>query len=60
MGMDVLKKIQDNMESVLVGRKEPVRLLLAALAAGGHVLVEDMPGTGKNGHGKDPGSQHGR
>ena len=47
MGMDVLKKIQDNMESVLVGRKEPVRLLLAALAAGGHVLVEDMPGTGK-------------
>ncbi len=47
MGMDVLKKIQDNMESVLVGRKEPVRLLLTALAAGGHVLVEDMPGTGK-------------
>ena len=45
MGMDVLKKIQDNMESVLVGRKGPVRR---------------YAGYGKNGHGKDPGSQHGR
>ncbi len=31
----------------MIGKKEVTRLLLAALAAGGHVLLEDVPGTGK-------------
>lgn len=31
----------------MIGKKEVTQLLLAALAAGGHVLLEDVPGTGK-------------
>jgi MoxR-like ATPase len=34
-------------ESVVLGQSVPVRKLVAALVAGGHVLVEDFPGTGK-------------
>ena len=33
--------------SVIVGKDEEIRLLLTALYAGGHVLIEDLPGTGK-------------
>ena len=32
---------------VIVGKEETVRLLLTALLADGHVLLEDVPGTGK-------------
>ena len=34
-------------ESVILGAGESVRLLTAALFCGGHVLIEDLPGTGK-------------
>ena len=34
-------------ESVILGAGESVRLLTAALLCGGHVLIEDLPGTGK-------------
>lgn len=37
----------ENVAKVMIGKKEVTRLLLAALAAGGHVLLEDVPGTGK-------------
>ncbi len=47
MNQELLGRIQESMETVMVGRKETIKLLLAALSAGGHVLVEDMPGTGK-------------
>ena len=43
----ILKKIRDNIAKVIVGRERTVDLLLVCLAAGGHVLVEDVPGTGK-------------
>jgi len=33
--------------SVIVGKEEEIRLVLTALLAGGHVLLEDVPGTGK-------------
>ncbi len=36
-----------NVESVVRGKTEQVRLVIAALAAGGHVLLEDVPGTAK-------------
>jgi MoxR-like ATPase len=39
--------ITDNTAQVIVGREETIRLLLCALLAGGHVLLEDVPGTGK-------------
>ena len=39
--------IRDNIKKVLVGKEEVTDLVLAAFFAGGHVLLEDMPGTGK-------------
>ena len=39
--------IRHNIEKVIVGQDETIRLTVAALIAGGHVLLEDLPGTGK-------------
>jgi len=44
---DILKTIKNNIEKVIVGRKDTIDLLLTALIADGHVLLEDVPGTGK-------------
>ena len=44
---DVLKKIAANIGCVMQGQAAATRKLLAALASGGHVLLEDFPGTGK-------------
>lgn len=43
----VLRRIQDNVAKVMIGKEEVTKLLLASLAAGGHVLLEDVPGAGK-------------
>ncbi|MBQ7057739.1 MAG: MoxR family ATPase [Firmicutes bacterium] len=40
-------KIKENMEKVIVGKSDKIDLILAALLAKGHVLLEDVPGTGK-------------
>jgi MoxR-like ATPase len=40
-------RISGNIEKVMRGSREAVRKLLAAFASGGHVLIEDYPGTGK-------------
>ena len=40
-------KIAGNISKVMRGQSDATRHLLAALAAGGHVLLEDYPGTGK-------------
>ncbi|MCB1777009.1 MAG: AAA family ATPase, partial [Candidatus Competibacteraceae bacterium] len=37
----------DNLEKVMIGQRQTIRWLLAAFVAGGHVLLEDLPGTGK-------------
>lgn len=39
--------IVDNVERVVVGKREPIRQCVTALIAGGHMLLEDNPGTGK-------------
>jgi len=44
---ETFQKISRNIGQVMSGQHEPVRKLLAAFAAGGHVLLEDYPGTGK-------------
>ncbi len=44
---DWYRRVSANVERVMVGQGDPLRQLLAALAAGGHVLLEDVPGTGK-------------
>lgn len=43
----VLQAIKVNIAKVLVGQERVADLMLAALLAGGHVLVEDVPGMGK-------------
>ena len=40
-------KIMDNVERVIVGKREVIEMLLVALMCEGHVLLEDVPGTGK-------------
>jgi MoxR-like ATPase len=44
---DVALRLLDNVERVVRGKRREVQLVLAALAAGGHVLIEDVPGTAK-------------
>lgn len=44
---EVLEAVKANIGRVLVGKEEVTDLLLAAVLAGGHVLLEDVPGTGK-------------
>lgn len=39
--------LRHNLGSVLTGQDRAIRLLLSAFAARGHVLIEDLPGTGK-------------
>ena len=43
----LFERIAANIEAVMRGQHAQVRKLLAAFAAGGHVLVDDFPGTGK-------------
>lgn len=42
-----LQRIADNIRKVIHGQEAAIRKLLAAFTAGGHVLLEDIPGTGK-------------
>ena len=44
---ETLRKIQENIQRVLVGQGRVTDLLLTALLARGHVLLEDVPGMGK-------------
>ena len=46
-GQETLSAILANLRKVIRGRETPLRHLLASLCAGGHVLLEDNPGTGK-------------
>jgi MoxR-like ATPase len=41
------RALSDAISGVIRGQMPAIRLLLAAFAAGGHVLLEDVPGTGK-------------
>jgi MoxR-like ATPase len=44
---ETFQRIAENIARVMQGQSGSIRKLLAALAAGGHVLLEDSPGTGK-------------
>jgi MoxR-like ATPase len=43
----VAQRILSNVERVIIGKREPVRLATIALMCQGHVLIEDVPGVGK-------------
>src|ERR1700734_2544045 len=44
---DIFQKIANNIAQVMRGQTAATRKLLTAMASGGHVLLEDFPGTGK-------------
>ena len=37
----------EQIEKVIIGKRDVIKMLIAALLSGGHVLIEDVPGTGK-------------
>jgi len=41
------ERIRENVAQVIVGKEDAIELMLIALITGGHVLLEDVPGTGK-------------
>lgn len=45
--MSSIQVLKENMEKVIVGKSEVIDLILTTMLAGGHVLLEDVPGTGK-------------
>ncbi|MDR6551253.1 MoxR family ATPase [Paenibacillus qinlingensis] len=45
--VEVLANLKANLESCILGKSAEIELLLTAMLAGGHVLLEDVPGTGK-------------
>ena len=45
--VESIGRVQANAETVVVGKAEQIRLLLAAVVCHGHVLFEDVPGTAK-------------
>ena len=44
---EILAKLQANLSQVIFGQQRTLQWLLAAFSSGGHVLLEDVPGTGK-------------
>jgi len=47
MVKEKMQSVRQAIESVMVGKSAEIELVLATMAAGGHVLLEDVPGTGK-------------
>ena len=42
-----VKALKDNIGAVIIGKEETIECVLTAVIAGGHILLEDTPGTGK-------------
>ena len=45
--MEHVKKIEQNVEKVIIGKNNVVKNILKGILAGGHILIEDIPGIGK-------------
>jgi MoxR-like ATPase len=44
---EMLARLESSVQRVIIGKSPTVRLVAAGLVAGGHVLLQDLPGTGK-------------
>lgn len=42
-----IKELVDNIEKIIIGKRQSIELIVAAMLAEGHVLIEDVPGVGK-------------
>ncbi len=47
LNFNLCKRIIENISRVIVGKQQSIELLLVALLADGHVLIDDIPGVGK-------------
>ena len=45
--MDSAQRLISNIEHVIIGKREVIELAVVSLFCRGHVLIEDVPGTGK-------------
>jgi len=45
--LDFGKNLITNLEKVIVGKRQPIELIVVGLLSRGHVLIEDVPGVGK-------------
>ena len=45
--VQLMKKIVENVEKVIIGKRTAIELTLISLVCNGHVLIEDVPGVGK-------------
>jgi MoxR-like ATPase len=43
----MLQKMKDNISQVMIDKEEEIELMMIALLSDGHILLEDVPGTGK-------------
>lgn len=43
----ILKNVVENVEKVIIGKRNAIELALVSLVCNGHVLIEDVPGVGK-------------
>jgi MoxR-like ATPase len=44
---DATERVLDELDRVIVGKRDALTLILLSILAGGHVLIEDLPGLGK-------------
>ena len=42
-----IETLVNNIEKVIIGKRDPILKVIAAMLCGGHVLIEDVPGVGK-------------
>jgi MoxR-like ATPase len=45
--LDMISRLQGNIGTVIFGKEEEIKLVVVGLLARGHILIEDVPGTGK-------------
>jgi MoxR-like ATPase len=46
-GVNPLQQLQSELGRIIIGKEKSIELVMVALIAGGHVLLEDVPGVGK-------------
>lgn len=44
---ELAKNIADNIKKAIIGREDTIEMVMAAMISGGHILLEDVPGSGK-------------
>lgn len=45
--LQLYNKLSENISKIIIGKNSEIKLIIAALFAGGNILTEDVPGTGK-------------